>query len=327
MEQLKDLQGRNIKYLRISTTDRCNFRCRYCTPASSFEYIPHENMLRYEEILFASEVFAELGVERIRVTGGEPLVRRNIPFFLSKLHQIPGIKEITITTNGTMLEGLAEDIYNAGVRRLNISLDSLIAERYKYVTGGFDSDRTLRGIKKAQEIGFKPIKINSVVVKGFNDDEIIPFCEFAAENDFTVRFIEFMPIGNSNDWKKENILSGHDILEKIKQQYTVTELPKAPDTGPAKNYRLSNGATIGVITPMTDHFCSSCDKLRLTADGKIRPCLLSDKEVSIIDAVRARDKNALTGLIRQALGLKSEEHSISVDSKDKFSRTMSKIGG
>ena len=327
VEQLKDRCGRPVKYMRVSVTDRCNFRCRYCVPQHSFEPIPCEDVLRYEEILFIARALAGQGIERVRVTGGEPLVRKNLPYLLEQLCKVDGIKEVTLTTNATLLQQQAKKIIKTGVSRLNISLDSLNPERYKYVTGGFGIDNTMAGIRVAKKLGFSPIKINAVVIRGFNDDEITDFCEFAATNDFVVRFIEFMPIGNSTDWKKDNIVTGEEIVDIIRRRYEVTSLPKMPCTGPAKNFKLSNGAEIGVITPMSNHFCDTCDKIRLTSDGKLRPCLLSDKEVSVADAVNTKDEELLIRRVKESLELKNIEHSIGTDSKDRFHRTMSKIGG
>jgi cyclic pyranopterin phosphate synthase len=284
-------------------------------------------MLRYEDIIFTVQTFAELGLERIRVTGGEPLVRKNIAYLIDELTKISGIREITLTTNGTLLAPMAENLYAAGVRRVNISLDSLRSDRYKFITGGFEMEKTMAGIEAAKALGMSPIKINCVAIRGFNDDEILNFCDFAAEHGVTARFIEFMPIGNSIDWKKENIISGGEILERIAEYHTIEALPKAEHTGPARNYKLSNGATIGIITPMSNHFCGECDKIRLTADGKLRACLLSDKEADIAEAVRAKDKDALIKLLKTALHMKEDEHSVGMDSKDKFNRTMSGIGG
>ena len=201
-----DKFGRRLKYLRISVTDRCNFRCKYCMPNNDFEMVECSDILRYEDILFASEVFASLGVNRIRITGGEPLVRKGICQFLDKLTKIENISEVMLTTNGSLLEKYAADLYNAGVKRLNISLDSLIPERNKYITGVDKTDAILAGIKKAAETGFAPIKVNSVIIRDFNDDEIIKFAELSAKYNIICRFIEFMPIGNSENWNEKNIV-------------------------------------------------------------------------------------------------------------------------
>ena len=278
-----DKFGRRLKYLRISVTDRCNFRCKYCMPNNDFEMVECSDILRYEDILFASEVFASLGVNRIRITGGEPLVRKGICQFLDKLTKIENISEVMLTTNGSLLEKYAADLYNAGVKRLNISLDSLIPERNKYITG--------------------------------------------VEYNIICRFIEFMPIGNSENWNEKNIVYGSEIIERLKD-FEPQEMLKDKNSGPAVNYKLNNGGIIGIITPISKHFCSECDKLRITADGKIRPCLLSDNEIDIKKAIKDKDKEMLIKQIMQSLNIKHNEHNITTGEQNHdFKRTMSKIGG
>lgn len=313
--------------MRISVTDKCNLKCRYCTPVEE-RYNPFTNdeLLSYEELLFIVSVFAEMGVNRVRLTGGEPLVRNNLPYFISELKKLENINEITLTTNGILLSQYAAELAAAGVCRLNISLDSLKPERYDYITrnGGFD--KVMEGIDAAIEKGFSPIKVNAVVVRGFNDDEIIDFCEFAAEKNVIVRFIEFMPIGNSPDWS-EKMISGAEILDIIRRKYSVKKAEKTPGTGPAQKYVLSGGTEIGIITPISNHFCSECDKLRLTADGKLRMCLLSDEEVSLREAARSKDTSLLKKTIEEALGLKHDKHKIDLGSTNCFHRSMPRIGG
>ncbi|MDY5050758.1 MAG: GTP 3',8-cyclase MoaA [Candidatus Mucispirillum faecigallinarum] len=325
--EIKDKFGRRLRYLRISVTDRCNFRCKYCMPNNNFEMMECADILRYEDILFASEVFASLGVNRIRITGGEPLVRKDLCQFLDKLTKINNIQEVMLTTNGSLLNKYAQDLYEAGVKRLNISLDSLNHERNKYITGVDKTEDILAGIKKAAEIGFKPIKVNSVIIRDFNDDEIVQFAELSAKYNIICRFIEFMPIGNSENWNEKNIVYGSEILERL-SAFEPQEMEKDINSGPAVNYKLNNGGIIGIITPISKHFCSECDKLRITADGKIRPCLLSDNEIDIKKALQSRDKDLLIKQIMQALNIKHDEHNVSVgDENHDFKRTMSKIGG
>lgn len=328
MNRLTDKYNRNYRYLRVSVTDRCNFRCKYCMPAHDFEFMSHSNILKYEDMLFAVNVFSKLGIEKVRITGGEPLVRKNISYFIGEITKIPTIKEVTLTTNGSLLKNFAGVIYDAGIKRINISLDSLKKERYEYITGGFDINKLLLGIKEAKNAGINPIKINVVAIKGFNDDEIIDFCEFASKNDLNVRFIEFMPIGNKIEWTKEHIITGQEILEIISRNYEISLVKRSNFEGPAVNYLLSNGAKVGIITPISKHFCGDCDKLRLTADGKLRPCLLSDKEIDIFEALKCKDENMLRELIMNSLNLKALDHNISNEvCNEEFSRTMSKIGG
>jgi cyclic pyranopterin phosphate synthase len=327
-DQVKDKFGREIKYLRISVTDRCNFRCKYCIPDENFKHLHHSDILRFEDLLFASEVFASLGVEKIRVTGGEPLVRKGVTDFMGSLAKVEGVKEVTLTTNGALLGKYAAEIAAGGVKRINVSLDSLKAERYKEITGGFEINKLMKSIFEAKREGLRPLKTNTVLIRGFNDDEIYDFCEFSARAGIISRFIEFMPIGNSGDWKKENIIYGSEILEIIKRRYSLKPLQKEKSAGPALNYELSNGGKIGIITPISNHFCADCDKLRLTADGKLRPCLLTDTEIDISEAVRSRDKAKLIKAIEEALFRKEKEHHVVAGNRnEKFKRTMSKIGG
>lgn len=322
-----DKFGRRLKYLRISVTDRCNFRCKYCMPNNNFEMMECSDILRYEDILFASEVFASLGVNRIRITGGEPLVRKGLCQFLDKLTKIDNIQEVMLTTNGALLEKYAEDLYNAGIKRLNISLDSLIPEKNRYITGVDKTDEVLAGIKKAAETGFSPIKVNSVIIRDFNDDEIVSFAELSAKYNIICRFIEFMPIGNSENWSEKNIVYGDEIIERLKD-FEPEEMPRDKNSGPAVNYKLNNGGIIGIITPISKHFCSDCDKLRITADGKIRPCLLSDNEIDIKKTLQAKDREMLVKQIMQSLNIKHNEHNITIGEQNHdFKRTMSKIGG
>lgn len=326
-KEIIDKFGRRLKYLRISVTDRCNFRCKYCMPNNNFEMMKCSDILRYEDILFASEVFASLGVNRIRITGGEPLVRKGICQFLDKLTKIKNIQEVMLTTNGALLEKYAADLYKAGVKRLNISLDSLIPEKNKYITGVDKTDEVLAGIKKAAETGFAPVKVNSVIIRDFNDDEIVNFAELSAKYNIICRFIEFMPIGNSENWSEKNIVYGDEIIKRLKD-FEPQEMPRDKNSGPAVNYKLNNGGIIGIITPISKHFCSECDKLRITADGKIRPCLLSDNEINIKEALQAKNKELLVKQIMQSLNIKHDEHSITIEEQNHdFKRTMSKIGG
>jgi cyclic pyranopterin phosphate synthase len=324
---LTDSTGRVVKYFRVSVTDRCNYRCKYCVPQGSFVFNSHENTLRYEDILFAVEIMAKMGVEKVRVTGGEPLVRKNLPYFLAQLSSISGIKDAALTTNASLLSGQAEEIYKAGVRRLNISLDTLDKERFSYITGGGDIEKVFSGIDKAVKVGFAPIKLNAVIIKGFNDQEILPLCKFAHDNGLILRFIEFMPIGNSSGWNKDDIFTGKDILDAIRKEYEVSEASKVEGAGPARHYTLSNGARIGLITPISDHFCSECDKLRLTSDGLLRPCLLSDVEIPAADALKKHDEDLFMESVHKALSVKKKSPLIGYELKKSFSRTMSRIGG
>ncbi|TCK59478.1 GTP 3',8-cyclase MoaA [Seleniivibrio woodruffii] len=324
---IKDKFGREIRYLRISITDRCNFRCKYCMPIHDFNVIPHPDILSYEEMMLAVEAFVALGVRKVRVTGGEPLVRRGVDIFLEKVGKLPGIEEVTLTTNGSLLKKHADSIKAAGIKRINVSLDSLKEERYSSITGGFGMAQILAGIKYAKSIGLG-VKTNTVAIRNFNHDEILDFCEFAVENDINVRFIEFMPVGNFEEWKDTGTITGKEILDIIGTKYTYEQIQKEKLSGPAVNYRLSNGAKIGIITPISNHFCSDCDKLRITADGKLRPCLLSDAEIDLLPVIRSGNKEAVIQEIIKGLNLKEKEHHLLSEKRDEgFKRTMSKIGG
>ncbi len=323
-----DKYGRRLKYLRISVTPACNFKCIYCKPHSeNMKSEVVEKILGYDDILYVSEIFAGLGVNRLRVTGGEPLVRKDIVPFLSKLSAINGIEEVMITTNGSLLKKYSADLLNAGVARLNISLDTLNAERFNYIAGTNKFEETMEGIRTAIKTDFKQVKINAVMIKGFNDDELVDFVNFAAEENIIMRFIEFMPVGNHNLWSQENIITSEMILNQLSHLNPV-KLGKDKNSGPAVNYKLSNGATIGIITPITKHFCDDCDKVRLTYDGYIRSCLLDDREIDIKDAIRNRDTDMLIEGIKEALAIKSKEYDKnSVEVKNGYNRTMSRIGG
>ena len=325
-----DQYGRRLKYLRISVTPACNFKCIYCKPHTENSMsLAGEKILSYDDILFVSEVFAGLGVNRLRVTGGEPLVRKGIVPFLSKLSAINGIEEVMITTNGSLLTKYSDDLLKAGVSRLNISLDTLNAERFNYIAGTNTNmfNDTMAGIRTAIRTDFKQVKINAVMIKGFNDDELLDFVNFAAEENIIMRFIEFMPVGNHDLWSKENIITSDMILKQL-AHLNPQQLQKDKNTGPAVNYKLSNGATIGIITPITKHFCDDCDKVRLTYDGYIRSCLLDDREIDINDAIKSRDTNMLIECIKEALAIKSKEYDKnSVEVKNGYNRTMSRIGG
>lgn len=326
--KLVDKFGRFYNYLRISVTDRCNFRCKYCMPQHNFKMLSHSDILSYEDIIFVVKTLTEVGIEKIRITGGEPLVRKNINYLFERLGELKNIKDLTLTTNGSLLKKYGKTIFDAGVRRINISLDSLKADRYEYITGGFNLSHIIDSINYAKNIGFDPIKINVVAIKGFNDDEILDFCEFAAENKLNVRFIEFMPLESSFEWKKENIITGKEILNLISQKYDLQKIEKSKLAGPAENYLLSNGAKIGIITPISNHFCATCDKLRLTADGKLRPCLLSNYEVDLKPAILNSDKEMLLDLINKSLNLKADKHPVCKNDKNNdFGRNMFEIGG
>jgi len=327
---LLDAHNRRIDYLRISVTDRCNLSCVYCKPSNALKVLPHSEILQYEEMLRLVAVAVRLGITRIRVTGGEPLVRRGILDFISSLNSVPGIEDISLTTNGVLLEELAPGLRNAGISRLNISLDTLDPARFRSITGSDSWNRVWRGITIAEEQGFDPIKINVVPVTGVNDDEVASFARLTLERRLHIRFIEFMPIGAQDRWTSEVCTTSAQVRAAIEQEFGPLK-PYAPrlSAGPSDNFQIPGGrGVIGFISPMTKHFCESCRRLRLTADGKIRPCLLSDTEIDIKSPMRGGcDDAELERLLRLSLRLKPDRHYLSAKSTDCFQRTMSRIGG
>ncbi|HDQ04594.1 MAG TPA: GTP 3',8-cyclase MoaA [Deltaproteobacteria bacterium] len=328
-----DKYRREINYLRVSITDRCNLHCTYCRPKEGISIKGHDDILRYEEIIRIISVAVEMGLVKVRVTGGEPLVRRNFIGFIASLKNIAGLRDISLTTNGILLEKFTRDIFNAGIHRINISLDSLKEEKYKTITGGGDLRAVLRGIEKSRKIGFAPIKINTVVMKGLNDDEVLDFAQMAFENPFQIRFIELMPFGQAQELHARNYISIDCIRDTISKRYKIDEIEgkKNSSDGPAKIFRLREGlGEIGFISPLSSHFCATCNRLRLTADGKLRSCLLSDDEIDLKGQLRRNCTDAeLKKYIYEAITLKPGHHHITCAETHlkKCQRGMSTIGG
>jgi GTP 3',8-cyclase len=292
--------------------------------------LDHADILRYEEIRRLVAVAAPLGISHVRITGGEPLVRRGVVPFIASLRGIPGIKDISVTTNGVLLEEMAEGLRAAGISRLNISLDTLDPKRFSAITGSDLWSKVWRGIEAAEERGFHPIKLNMVPVKGVNDDEVVNFARLTLERPVHVRFIEFMPIGAHDRWNTEACVSTVEIRKEIERVFGPLEpAGQGAGAGPSQNFRVPGGrGVIGFITPISKHFCESCRRLRLTADGKIRPCLLSDTEIDVRSPLRGGCSDAeLERLLRLALEIKPERHYIAESPGGCFERTMSRIGG
>jgi cyclic pyranopterin phosphate synthase len=327
---LVDPRNRRIDYLRVSVTDRCNLSCLYCRPRSSMKVLSHREILRYEEIRRIVAVAVPLGITHLRITGGEPLVRRGILSFIESLRDITGITDISMTTNGVLLEEMAAGIRAAGISRLNISLDSLQPRRFAEITGSDSWERVWRGIEAAEASGFSPVKINMVPVKGMNDDEVVDFGRITLDRPVHVRFIEFMPIGARDRWRAEACVPADEIRSTIERALGPLE-PAGAGTGagPSQNFRIRGGrGIIGFISPITKHFCGECRRLRLTADGKIRPCLLSDTEIDMKSPLRGGcSDEELARLLRVALEIKPERHYIAESAGGYFERTMSRIGG
>jgi cyclic pyranopterin phosphate synthase len=273
---LVDAHNRPIKDLRISVTDRCNFRCTYCMPLDEYEWIDKKQILTFEEITRLATLFVDLGVEKIRLTGGEPLVRQNLDHLVAKLSVIEGLKELCLTTNAALLADQINALKRAGLKRVNISIDSLDPERFKRMTKRGDLGKVLDGIFAAKAAGLVPIKLNAVVERGVNDNDIIPLVEFSREHGFAMRFIEYMDVGNSNNWTSAKLVSKKEIVDRIHARYPLREVGRDQDSAPSVDYEFVDGkGDIGVIASVTEPFCSSCTRMRLTADGKIVTCLFS----------------------------------------------------
>lgn len=326
---MKDILQREINYLRLSVTDRCNLRCTYCMPREGIKPIPHEEILRNEEIEKLVRVAALVGINKIRLTGGEPLVRKGLPDLIELIAGIPGIDDIAVTTNGILLPEMAAGLKDAGVKRVNISLDTLEPRRYEEVTrlGKFGS--AWRGIEAALEHGFHPVKINVVAIRGFNDDEILELAGLSFKYPLHVRFIELMPIGISDAWASCRHIPVHEIMDIIEHGLgKLQEVKKPAGNGPAKYYDLPGSkGSIGFISPVSDHFCSSCNRLRLTAEGKLRPCLYSDYEIDLKKPLRSdATQLEMARLFTQAIKLKPTRHNIGEGWRER-DRIMSQIGG
>lgn len=273
---LVDTFKRPVKDLRISVTDRCNFRCTYCMPLDEYEWIHKKEILTFEEITRLATLFVTLGVEKIRLTGGEPLVRQDLYQLVAKLSAIDGLKDICLTTNGALLGEKVSALKAAGLKRVNISIDSLDADKFKRMTKRGDLDKVLEGIFAAKANGFHPIKLNAVVERGVNDDDILPLVEFCREHGFAVRFIEYMDVGNANNWTSAKLVAKKEIIEKIHSRYPLKEIGRADGHAPSVDYEFVDGkGDIGVIASVTEPFCSSCTRARITADGKFVTCLFS----------------------------------------------------
>ena len=338
---MQDKFGRKIEYMRISLTDRCNLRCVYCMPEDGIEKKGHEEILSFEEFEKITEVAVELGIKKIRLTGGEPLIRKGLVGFIKHLNSIPGLEEITLTTNGTLLPEMARELKEAGLDRVNISLDTLRPERFKEITRLGRLEDVMEGIQATKKAGLLPIKINTVLIRGFNDDEIEDFIKLSVEEGIIIRFIELMPIGGCAAWSSEHYISAEEILERHPELIPIDEktADKKRDeesyrnSGPARYYSLVDGTgRIGFIDPVSHSFCSACNRIRLTADGKIKPCLHSDEEIDIKTALRkGADEGSTKAEIRRALEEtvfhKPENHQFKQDGEGAIKRDMYKIGG
>ena len=326
MTTLRDQWGRSIEYLRISVTDRCNFRCVYCMPKEGLQWLPKADILTYEEITEVVRQLSPLGLRRLRITGGEPTIRPDLESLVRQLRSIPGIEDIALSTNGAKLPGMARSLRDAGLDRINMSADSLRPERIAAIARrdlGFDP---IAAALAAEEAGLSPIKINCVVLRGTNDDEIEDFARLTIERPWHVRFIELMPVGDMRELTWEHVVPSDEVLERIGRIGALSPDGGPPrGNGPARYYRLEGAAgTVGVITPMTHTYCGSCNRVRLTADGRLRTCLYGDHEVNLRDPLR--EGRSLEPLFRQALAEKPKEHAL-LQMKVGGLRALSQVGG
>ncbi len=325
---MKDSFKREIDYLRISVTDRCNLRCTYCMPAEGIKTISHEEILSMEEIARLVRILAGQGIRKIRLTGGEPLVRKNIEALIAQCRAVEDIEEISLTTNGILLPTMAADLKASGLDRVNISLDTLDPERYHQITRLGDLNLVLRGIEEAKSVGLTPIKINAVAIKGFNEGEILDFARLAIDKELHVRFIELMPVGEASEIKETHI-SMEEIIETLEKEFQLVEIPFGKHAGPSKDFEIEGTkGRVGVIAALSNHFCSRCNRMRLTADGRFRPCLYSSLEYDVREMLRngSTDED-IASLYQAVIGLKPKEHHMLLDRYECSDRRMSQIGG
>ena len=329
---LIDPFGRPITYLRVSVTDRCNLRCAYCMPADGIPRVSHAAILRYEEITSVVRAAAAEGVRHVRLTGGEPLVRLGLPDLVGMLSAIPGIEEISLTSNAVLLEQHAQALKQAGLTRVNISLDTLRPERFAHLTRGGSFEAAWRGILAAERAGLTPLKINVVALRGINEDEFADLARLTLAHPWEVRFIELMPVQNQASWGEgfpapaQAFISTSEIRSRLEQAGLHLELDQASaGVGPARAYRLPGGTgRLGFISALSEHFCQSCNRLRLTADGNLRPCLLNNLEIPLLPALRRGEP--VLPLLRLAAGQKPSGHTLEQSLPDS-SRSMQQIGG
>lgn len=334
---LRDQLGRELKDLRISVTDRCNFRCRYCMPKEVFgrgyAFLERSEVLTFEEMARLARIFADLGVEKIRLTGGEPLLRRELPTLVRMISQVPGIRDIALTTNGALLASLAAPLREAGLRRITVSLDALDEEVFAQMSDvDFPVDQVLEGIEAARVTGFDPIKINVVLRRGVNEEEIRPLVRRFAEEPYVVRFIEYMDVGSSNGWKMGDVVRGAEVLARLEEEFELEALDPAMPGETARRFRIRGGGEIGFISSVTAPFCGGCTRARLTADGQLYTCLFGSQGVDLRTLVRSGvDDEALEEAIKRVWESRSDRYSelrtretVGVSAKKV---EMSRIGG
>ncbi len=327
-QPLMDPYDRRIDYLRVSVTDKCNLKCVYCTPAKKIQHFKKSDTLTTEEIVRFIRIAHKHGLRKVRITGGEPLLRNDIVSLVSSIKET-GIRDLSLTTNGIMLKKLAGKLKKAGLDRVNISLDTMDAERYKIITNKGGIEHVWQAIEEAERVGLSPVKINVVPIRGLNNEEIEAFASLTFDKNYHIRFIEFMPVGFNEQWRKERFISSKEVIDRISKLGRL-DLLRFRGKGPSRNFRIKGArGVIGIISPLSDHFCGHCNRLRLTTDGKIRPCLFSKKEIDIKIPMRsgAADRE-IEKLFLDSIKIKPSGHKLNKDvSSAGFLKAMSKIGG
>jgi GTP 3',8-cyclase len=328
MAEVRDGHGIIVDYIRVSVTDRCNLRCVYCMPPQGVEHLERSELLSFEEITRVVRLASGLGMWKVRITGGEPLVRRNLSVLVENLAKISGITDICLTTNGLLLDRYAGELTRAGLRRVNVSLDSLRPERFREITRGGDIDKLMRGLEAAESAGLSPVRINVVILKGINDDEIEDFARLTLSTTYHVRFIEWMPVGGDNAWRRDRYVPLSEA-KRVVSAIAPLEPVIAGNDGPARYFRLQGGSgLVGFISPLSQHFCSGCNRLRLTAEGQLRPCLFSDSEVDLRTPLRSgAADDEIEKILRQAVFAKPERYPAQVHTGLCALAPMSRIGG
>lgn len=329
MGNLVDQHGRQINYLRVSITDRCNLRCFYCTPGGSPDLLERAELLSYEEILRVIRVSAMMGVFKVRLTGGEPLVRRDVCDLVKAVTRVPGIADVSLTTNGVLLKEMARPLFDAGLRRINVSLDSTNPAKFKEITGHDLFYAVLEGISEAEEVGFHPIRINVVVMRGVNDDDLGDFAKMSIEKPYSIRFIEYMPVGDVSAHDGSAFISTTEIRRRLETFGFLLPVQNTALDGPSRRFRYTSGrGEIGLIGAMSSHFCHSCNRLRLTPDGKIRPCLFSEGEVDVKQHLRMPGSDLkLADALLKAVAIKPKSRKVETGDRSTVRRGMFAIGG
>jgi len=327
--KLIDGMGRTIVNLRISVTDRCNFRCTYCMPADNVEFMDRSSLLSFEEIQRVAQIVSRMGINRLRLTGGEPLMRKNLPVLIKMLSEVDGIDDIAMTTNAYFLKDQAQSLKDAGLKRLNVSLDALDPDKFRDVNRRDCLQSVLDGLDTARKVGFKSIKINAVAVRNFSETEIMGLIEMGRSEGFEIRFIEFMPLDSDKVWERDKVLFGHEIIDLIKENYELIPIDNSLEIGPASEYNFADGkGKVGIITAVSNPFCDHCNRIRMTADGKLRTCLFSTNETDLKELIRSgsTDENIIDAL-NQAVLIKEPGHKINLDDFERPTRAMHAIGG